>query len=512
VRIRVCAALVASGLAASLLVVAPSAHAASCAAPTTSGGDWTTYGHDLANSRLQPDEHVIGTGNVANVTKKWSFTAVDDLGGGAITSTPIVSDGCVFVTSSVTNAAMLFALNADDGSLVWSQKFGGDGLTLVGGAAVGSPVVSNGRVFMLVSQPDHPYAVAFDAFTGTQLWGGGANKLPSTADGYIDDSPSAFINASALVIPSANGDMLFAGFSSYEASPVGRGGWTIFDGATGAVLSHEYSVSDADFANGERGASLWATAAADVATGFVYAPTGNPSSSKPEARNADSILKIDVRRASPTFGKMLASYHGDPESYVGALQKQPVCDAQPEVRYLSWSATCAQLDLDFGASPNLFHNALGQPLVGALQKSGVFHAAYADTMGGAWTTVMGLPGVAFNAASTATDGSASIYGVGTPGGVLQSLSTGDGRLQWAQPVADGVHYQSISLANGVTYATDGWGFLNAWDSATGLPLLKHNIGDDTGNTQEANQGSGGVAIARNRLFVGNNLDVVAYGL
>jgi polyvinyl alcohol dehydrogenase (cytochrome) len=499
---RVPAALALLGLFVSGVVAGAPARAASCA-PAAEGGDWPLYGHDLANTRTQPLEDTIGTGNVGSLTKKWTFAAVDDLGGGAVTSTPVVADGCVFVTSSVTQAGEIFALNADDGSLVWSQKFGGDGLTLVGGALVGSPAVADGKVVALISNPNHPYVVALDEFTGALVWGG-------QVDGLIDDTPSAFINASPIIIPSPEGAMVFAGFSGYEADDGSRGGWSIFDLATGARIAHEYSIDDAEYATGAWGASLWATAAADAENGYVYAPTGNPASRKPESRNSDSILKIDVRRSSPTFGQILAAYHGNYESYIEGLNRQPACD-NADVKYLSWGATCPQLDLDFGASPNLFRDASGHLMVGAQQKSGVYHVADASTMGAVWSTVMGLPGFAFNAASTAYSGSA-IFGVGTPGGVLEAMSPVDGRLQWASPVLDGLHYQSVTVANGVVYAVDGNGFLNGWDAATGLPLLKQPMASDTGNNNEANQGSSGVAVARHRLFTAVNSAVIAYGL
>jgi polyvinyl alcohol dehydrogenase (cytochrome) len=451
------------------------------------------YGHDLANTRTQAAEHSIGAANAGSLASVWVAKAVDDLGAGAVDSTPVVADGCVFVTSSVTNAASLFAFNADTGALAWTRSYPGNGLTLVGGAAVGSVAVDHHRVYLLVSEPGDPYAVALDE-AGHQLWG------PKRIDG----SPHSFVNASAAVYDGK----LIAGFSGYEADDHVRGGYTVFDAADGAVLAHRYTIDDTHFKNGEWGASVWATPAVDTATGALYVGTGNPSSRPKESPNADAILKIDVRGRPPTnhtFGDIVAVYHGNPDHYAGPLNQQPACQMAPDVKYLSWSATCLQLDLDFGGSPNLFRGPDGGLLVGALQKAGVYHAAHADTMAPAWKTIIGGPGTAFNGDSTATDGHA-IFAVGAPGGVMAALDRAGG-YQWASPLLDGIHYQSVSTANGVVYTVDGHGFLDAW-TAGGVPLLKHPLSGDAGDSA-VNQGSSGVAIARGTVYVAVNQYLLA---
>ena len=121
----------------------------------------------------------------------------------------------------------------------------------------------------------------------------------------------------------------------------------------------------------------------------------------------------------------MAAYQGNVDQYSETLQTlsgTPACAASddPSVQYPLDDPVCGQLDLDFGASPNLFTNAQGQLLVGDLQKSGVYHVAHADTMTPAWTALVGVSCAACNAASTAFDGRA-IEGVATPGGSMFSL-------------------------------------------------------------------------------------------
>ena len=57
------------------------------------------------------------------------------------------------------------------------------------------------------------------------------------------------------------------------------------------------------------------------------------------------------------------------------------------------------LDLDFGASPNLFRDASGRLVLGDLQKAGVYHAVYTDQMTSAWQTTVSVPCFSCNATS-----------------------------------------------------------------------------------------------------------------
>jgi hypothetical protein len=136
--------------------------------------------------------------------------------------------------------------------------------------------------------------------------------------------------------------------------------------------------------------------------------------------NTDAILKIDLHRARPTFGQIVASYPGNVDQYASALQQlsqTPACEASadPAVPYPLDDPVCVQLDLDFGAAANLFKTSDGRELVGDLQKSGVYHVADAATMKPAWTALVGASCQACNAGSTAVYRGA-VEGVGTPGG------------------------------------------------------------------------------------------------
>jgi outer membrane protein assembly factor BamB len=200
---------------------------------------------------------------------------------------------------------------------------------------------------------------------------------------------------------------------------------------------------------------------------------------------------------------VVAAYAGNVDQYTDTLQTlsgTPVCSASdnPAVPYPLDDPACGQLDLDFGASANLFTDGKGNKLVGDLQKSGVYHAARADTMKPAWSRIVGVSCQACNAASTAFDGH-SITGVGTPGGELFSLDRDDGAPDWMSPIADGAHYQSTSTADGVVYTLDGNGFLDVLDAATGDTIARRPLSADAGVPVEGLTSSG-VAIAEHRVF------------
>src|SRR4029077_1801765 len=147
----------------------------------------------------------------------------------------------------------------------------------------------------------------------------------------------------------------------------------------------------------------------------------------------------------------------------------------PQAPYPLDDPVCGQLDLDFGAAANLFTTANGTKVVGDLQKSGVYHAANATTMGPVWTALVGPSCFACNAASTAFDGG-SVYGAATPGATMFSLDHNTGARNWLSPAGDGLHYQSISSAAGVAWTVDTAANLDGFEAAGGPPLVRRPLG------------------------------------
>jgi polyvinyl alcohol dehydrogenase (cytochrome) len=487
---------------------------AGCATTDPGGGSWPSLNHDNKGSRNQPLEDQIGTGNVTTLAPRWSFSTSGIPTGGTFEGTPVVADGCVFLEASAGDNGTVIALNADDGSLVWTHSESMPASGRLGGALVGSPVIDQGKVVLLVDQAGGPIAEALDEATGAVLW-----------KTVYDTAAVSFTNASAVVW---NG-LVFAGIAGDEYQDGARGGFAILSESTGAILAHTYTIPDADFAYGYRGASVWSTAAVDASTGYAYVGTGNPGGCHEDSNgncvsqarithpNTDAIIKVDLNQAdTSTFGQIVAVYRGTPDQYIDGLDRQPACQAAGNILYgtdaqlnpaPAWSVTCFQFDLDFGASPALFNDPTGRPVVGELQKSGVYHVVTRDTMAREWTATVGGPCYGCNAGTPGTDAN-GVYVEGTPGGQMFSFDPG-GSLRWASPVADGLHYNATSTANGVAYTVDTAGDVVAFDTTTGAQLLRRPVAADVANAVAAVT-STGVAIARHTVYAAVDGYLVAY--
>jgi outer membrane protein assembly factor BamB len=488
-----------------LAVVAPaSADPVPCAAPAAQD-EWPTFGRDLANTRTQEQAGDISPATTPTLQSVWSFStgaaanAFSDLNG-----TPIVSGGCVYLN---TAGGDVVALDSHDGTVVWRHHVALDPGTVagLGGTFVSSPAVTSDAVLTLVNQVGAPYVLALSRTPGAE----GEPQVLWRSDPIVEGA-GYYTNATAVV---TNG-LLLAGFSPAEGDPDERGGISIFDASTGELLKRVYSIPQEAFDNGYAGGGIWTAPAVDEEHGYAYAGTSNPYSKKIEHDNTNAILKFDIDPTRSTFGEVVGSYKGLIEQYDPALREavDPVCEAAGEDPNLQLivgdSAPCLQLDLDFGAPPNLFRDSAGRLLVGDLQKAGVYHAVDADSMQPAWRATVGGSCAACNAAAWASHGEA-VVGASSPGGAMLSLARDDGSVQWASPIADGTHYQSTSIAGGVVFTVDNVGNLLAWDEASGLPLLRRPVQVDAGESA-LGVSSSGVAIASGMVIVAAGNDVVAY--
>jgi len=461
----------------------PAGAAESCGGPT-SGGEWRSYGHDLSNTRTQSLEDQIDASNVATLAAGWNLDLADVGADGAFQSTPAVADGCLYIA---TDSGWVISLNADNGELNWKVQ-------LTGGV-FGLTLTDDGTIVALVNDTDEPYATALDRTDGSEIW---RADPPQTRTALRT-------NASPVVFDG----LVFMGYSVVEGDVGGHAGYQILDLGTGEQLAHGYVVPPEDWDEGYGGGGVWTTGVVDPTSKHVFVGTSNPTSKKIEHRQHNAVLKIDLDRNRPTFGQVVDNAKGNYDQYYPGLDRQPACrETGDQILYAGFSVTCAQLDLDFGASPNLFTDDEGDTLVGILQKSGVYHVFYADTMQQAWTQILAPPCLQCNFSSTATDGS-TIFGVGTPPGQMVAFEAHRGAYRWAMPIGDGLHHQAVSTANGVVYTVDSIGFLDAFDATTGVPLLRRYIGVDTVGSTVA-LSSAGIAIARHTLYVPASSNLVAY--
>lgn len=485
-------------LAATTLAGHVSPAAGLCTNAGGPGGTWARYGRDLAGSRNQVDEHLIGPGNVGALELAWVTPAGVNSGN----STAVVSGRCVYIAG--TGTGTITALDVATGALAWRKPTapGYPTKTATFGLAV-----HNGRVYANASEGDGSQApgtsavgVALDADTGAPLYQSEPVEFgrPTTA------VAGAVVFDDTQLVVTNGGDGI----------PDARPGYALLDATTGGTLHKQTTIPVKDLDRGYAGGGQWATPAVDLESGYAFNGTANPYSKKLEHRYDNALIKIDVDASRATFGSIVDAYKANVDQYVTGLDRQPLCDEfGDDIGYhpcCNFSVTCAQLDIDFGASPTMFRNRFGDLIVGDLQKSGVFHAAYADTMQLAWTALLSTipPGTAGNADSPANDGK-RIFVVANPG-ILYALSVDTGRTLWTAPVGDGAEYHPVSTANGVVYVIGNHGTLLGYDAATGTPLLAKAMWLDTGNVCVPL--AGGIAIAQNTVFANCDGRLLAYRL
>jgi polyvinyl alcohol dehydrogenase (cytochrome) len=493
-----------------------------CATPDAPGGEWRTYGHDLANTRNQSAEDVIGRANVASLEQAWAFSTAT-LGDttGDFTGTPIVADGCVYAG---TNGGWVVALNADTGVPAWTTR-------LPQGSVNASVAVADRKVIVAASRAGSstplnclnpacaptecangcipPTVAALSQATGEILW--------STA---IDDQQGSDLYSTPVVhdgmalVGVSGGN---AEFSDEQVREAFQGNLVVLDVATGAVLAKVWAIHpphqpDDAYA----GASIWSTPAVDTATGYAYVGTGNPFNPEAEHEHANAILKIDLDRSRPTFGQVVDSFKGTVDEYYSALSALP-CGNVPGNQfpfYPQGVGACGDIDLDFGAAPNLFTLPDGRKVVGEGQKSGIYHLADAGTMDRVWGAAVGPPsewgGVV---GSTAYDGT-NVIGPVTVPGYLWAVDGATGTNRWFGPIFDGMHWGNpVTVANGVVYTLALYGELNTYDAKTGWPIWSYPLWSTAETRADPAVASwGGVAVARHTVYVNTGTQMADHGL
>jgi outer membrane protein assembly factor BamB len=449
--------------------------------PPGPGGDWPIYGNTIDNHRNQTAEQSIGVSNVGELELAWQVP-MEDLS--TIHSTPTVADGCVFVG---TNSARVLAINIRTGKVVWDTFIGGagQGNYFVGAGIIGAPAIANGLVYVAVTAASDSRVVALDQVTGQIVW---TSIIDSDSGGGVDASPVPF-----------NG-MILQGYQGDESSNHSNPGWVILDGSRaggGAILVKTHTIPPTDFAAGDRGGSVVGTPALDLARKLAFIGTGNPASERQNPRT-NSLLKVDLDPTHATFGQVLDQVRGTSDSYpFPGDTESPVCNTNlqwPIGRY-----SCFEFDYNFLASPNLWADGKGRVLMGELQKSGVYLAVDTADMKPVWRATLALPCFACNLSSSAVDDDA-VY-VATTGGNLYALNRDTGLPKWAVPLTGVFHYNGVSVANGVVYNVNDLGLLEAFDAATGRPLLVHPFALDNRMFNQDLGNSSGLSIARNTVFV-----------
>ena len=491
---RIRPALLVVALTASSLAFAggSATAAATCADGAASGGDWPALNGGLRNTRAQMLETTIGPTEVPLLQAAWNFTP-QDIGTGQLQSTPVIAEGCVYLT---TSSGYAYALNADTGDLVWGNRYSETVQGVCCGGTMFAPAVEDGVVYINVSRNPStsttetgPFVLALDAHSGEVIW-------QSKQVSFENDS---YTNSSAVYIeqPGDFTDLIMIGISNPEQEPNNTGGFALVDasrecnpadveicnepgGSGGALVERTRTIPQDQWERGMGGGSIWSTAAVDDDL-YAYVGTGQPSGwFDAESEFVNATIKIDVDRSRPTFGDIVDVHKGNWDSELRG-------DAIPYV------------DVDMAASPTLYYDDDGDQMVITLQKSGWVHAAHTRHMSRAWSAPVSPYGTFLSHFSTtAADDAGNVFAHGVYPGQVISFNGTTGVPNWVAPAATVIGANPLTYANGVVWLADGKGVLNAFDSATGAVLMKRPMSIDAGEV--CTNIGGGVAIARNTVY------------
>ncbi len=457
---------------------------------------WRFAGQDISNSRSQPLETTITTGNVATLAPKWVFTTH-----GNVSATPTVYGGVVFFPDS---GGYLNAVNAISGELVWQQQISAyDGAA--GSHSRVSPAVYGQEIIVgdITGKGGGARILAISRRTGKLLW--------ST---QVESHPAAIITGNPVVA----GEKVIVGVSSSEEGRAEstnypcctfRGSVVALNAKTGQMLWKTYTVpanagpctSHAPPAGcGYSGGAVWDTPAINPAANAVYVGTGNNYTTPDEAnqcqKEAVEHKTSDAACTAPTdyFDSVIAL-----NLKTGAIRwghKVQGWDAwnlacRTEGFGATWCPSLESPDFDFGgAGPNLL-KVNGKTLVGVGQKSGVYWAFNPTNGAIVWSKLVG-PGTGEGGIQwgTAYDGTRVYVPIADPspysvpyklangesdsGGSWAALDPSTGNFDWqvATP-GDAAALGPASEANGIVFVGDmavSQANMFALEAATGKQL------------------------------------------
>ncbi|HVW28771.1 MAG TPA: PQQ-binding-like beta-propeller repeat protein [Polyangiaceae bacterium] len=445
--------------------------------------DWTSYGHDLSQTRNSP-ETTFSTANVGQLTRKWEKWLP------RCTSTPAVVNGIVYLGDWFGS---LHAMRVQDGTDVWTTQ-------LTQSTIDDSPLVADGKIFV-GDGAGKLYSV--DQRTGKLLWSAVVSDHPQA---HVYSSPAT---VDGLVLIGSASLELVSGVNEFTF----KGSFVAFDENTGKEEWRTYVAFD-DERSGA-GVSVWSSFAIDTKREMAFIGTGQ-SYEAPASEYGDSLVAVKYKTGEIVWHQQ---YTAD-DIYTILHAQGP--------------------DADVGATPNLI-TVNGVDAVGVGNKAGKFAVFNRDTGAPLWDPMFqqvakGSAQGGFMASSAYNDGviyMASNDGIGliddpqpTDTHALLAVNADTGATVWRKerpyPSVGGVTY-----TNGLLFYTTTDGTINAIDASTGDQLWsdKTSFIDPRTGDRNTYKVAAGVTVAEGEVFVCSGFSffktsgngsygggVIAYGL
>lgn len=467
--------------------------------------DWPMFGQNASNTASNSVESAISTKTVASLKTKWTFTT-----GGDVSARAAVVNKVAYFPDWAGN---LWAVNTENGDLLWSHQFSDYGLT-AGTVSRTTPAVADGILYTgtqyvapattTAPQPATGWLLAIDARSGKLIW----KIQPDTSNPFpvITGSP---VVAFGIVYVGMTSHEEFAAAETpgYKCCSV-RSSVVAVDAAFGYPIWQTFTVP-----TGYTGGSVWGSnPVVDLSRGTVFVGTGNNYSVPTDPDylacaekggteaaclspddHADSILALDMFNGQVKWATRFMTWN-----QAGVISGSD-----------SWNVSCAfgvapgvgncpgesgaspagsGPDFDFGSAPNeiTYRSGSGiKTIIGAGQKSGIYYALDPDTGAELWRTQVGpgssLGGMEWGSATDGTNIYVAIsnhYGLSYAAGSAGSFAALDpatGAIVWQRADPNGaIDLAPMAVANGVVYAASMAG------SATAPTMLALNAAN--GNT------------------------------
>jgi outer membrane protein assembly factor BamB len=439
-------------------------------------GSWLAYGYDDSRSNYNPTETIINPTNAHNLKLKWTATSTLCTGspGGPndVFAQPVVDQNLQLIFWGSWNGCE-YATNLS-GQPVWSTFLGQITSTQcnfpstlgVSSTPTDTTLTINGvstSVLLLGGGDGNFYAL--NAQTGAIIW---QTQLGVGTGSYLWSSPAYY-----------NG-YVYEGLSSQLDCPLVQSKFYQLDATTGTILNTFNVVK-----SGCTGGSIWGSPAIDETAGTVYFATGNPGKCAPSDTFAPALVELSLSNLS-LVGSWLV----------------------PKVQQV--------FDSDFGNTPTLFQgtiNGVLTPMVGALNKNGIYYAFARDKLGSGpvWqTTITSKPGGQPDNAPSAWDGT-YLYIAGSYATISGTTCQGKGSsLQAVNPSTGAFVWQTCFAACciwGAVTEVPGLAVVNSVSSmrvvATATGKVLFNYFDKT--PQGTGTFYGPVSISNGVLYVGDSL-------
>lgn len=478
-------------------------------------GDWNGWGHDLANTRFQPQPG-LAAADVPRLKLKWAH----EYPGSYTYGQPTLVGTRVFVTSITGRVS---ALDAASGCEIWAYEAGAG----VNSAVVVAEMGADDSTRLVAFFGDvKANAHAVDAETGRALW---KTQLDEHARARVTGGLTVFDGRVYVPISSNEPALASLVMPPFYICCTFRGSVVALDGKTGQRLWKSYTIDRqaALFKNapgqerlGPAGAAVWSRPTVDAKRRLLYVGSGNLYSEVADI-GSDAIHAFDLDTGRRAWVKQATAR----DFYIDDCTRGSGGNCPAELGP----------DWDFGSAPILHTLASGQQLLLASQKSGVLYAMDPDERGRiVWQKKLGfgglLGGIVHGSGADATHVYAAVSDISraeTPRPGLTAVKIATGEVLWHVPTP-AVHCSwifglckrgqaaAVTVIPGVVFSGAVDGHIRAYAADTGAIVWDYDTAPSHpvvggGSASGGSIDHGGTTIAHGAVYLNSGYAHTALG-